>query len=212
MKNKKTALSEAYSLKTPEDSIKLYKDWAKDYDKDFAENTNYLSPLKISNLYKKYSKITDKPILDVGAGTGLIGKYINKDKTNKDIIGIDNSPEMLKVAESKKYYYRLLEADVTKRIPLQNNSIGSVVSAGTFTHGHVGPIAFDELLRVTKPKGLFVLSIHCELFIKAGFKKKLYKLKDKITKPILKIFKIYGKNNNNKHGNDKAYALIFRKL
>ena len=43
----KIKLNDAYSLKTPEDSIKLYKKWAQTYDKDFALDNNYLSPKKI---------------------------------------------------------------------------------------------------------------------------------------------------------------------
>jgi len=33
---KKIKLDDAYSLKTPKDSIQLYKKWAQTYDKDFA--------------------------------------------------------------------------------------------------------------------------------------------------------------------------------
>jgi len=47
MPEKKIGYNEAYSLKTPADSIKLYKKWAKAYDEDFALNSNYLSPIKI---------------------------------------------------------------------------------------------------------------------------------------------------------------------
>ena len=111
----------------------------------------------------------DTPILDVGAGTGVVGEYLNN-KNNKEIFGIDISSEMLKEAELKRCYNSLIIADVTKKIPFENDSIGAVVSAGTFTHGHVGPQALDELLRITKPNGLFVISIKKELFISEGFK------------------------------------------
>ena len=77
MVEKKIKLNDAYSLETPEDSIKLYKKWAKTYDEDFALNSNYISPQKISSFFNKYSRKTDTPILDVGAGTGLIGKFLN---------------------------------------------------------------------------------------------------------------------------------------
>ena len=76
---------------------------------------------------------------------------------------------MLEQAKLKGCYSSLMKADVTKRIPLKNNSIGAVVSAGTFTHGHVGPSVFDELLRITKPGGLFVLSINLKIFVESGF-------------------------------------------
>ena len=47
MSKKKIGYDDAYSLKTPEDSIKLYKKWAQGYDEDFALSSNYLSPAKI---------------------------------------------------------------------------------------------------------------------------------------------------------------------
>ena len=89
---------------------------------------------------------------------------------------------MLKQAKLKGCYSSLIDTDVTKKIPLKNNSIGAIISAGTFTHGHVGPDAFDELLRITKPGGLFVLSINSKVFIKDGFKKN-FELMDKINNP-----------------------------
>ena len=75
MSEKKISYDDAYSLKTPKDSIKLYKKWARTYDEDFALNSNYLSPKKICIFFKKYSRKNDFPILDVGAGTGLLGQY-----------------------------------------------------------------------------------------------------------------------------------------
>tara|TARA_Y100001970_G_C14237469_1_gene862735 strand:- start:1324 stop:1977 length:654 start_codon:yes stop_codon:yes gene_type:complete len=210
MKNKKIGLNDAYSLKTPKDSIKLYKNWATTYDKEFATKSKYNSPLKIVNYFNKYSNINDTPILDVGAGTGLIGKYLNK-KKDKDIIGIDISSEMLKEANLKKSYSSLLEVDITKKIPFESNLFGSVISSGTFTLGHVGPEALDELLRVIKPGGIFVISIHTEVFLKEGFKEKFLEIKNKITKPIFHSFKIFGKNSDKLHGNVKSLAAIFRK-
>ena len=210
MPEKKIGYDEAYSVKTPKDSIKLYKKWAKTFDKDFALNSNYVSHIKISGFFKKYAKNTDVPILDIGAGTGLVGACLYK-MGHKKIIGIDISPEMLKQAKFKGCYSSLVEADVTKKIPLKNNSIGAVVSAGTFTHGHVGPDAFDELLRITKPGGLFVLSINSKVFIKDGFQKKFLKIKNKISVPLFNEFKVHGDNKNEEFSKIKVFASIFRK-
>ncbi len=207
---KKINLDDAYSLKTPEDSINLYKKWAQTYDKDFAENSDYLSPSKISDFFIQHSKNTDTPILDVGAGTGLVGELLNKDG-NKKIIGIDISSEMLHEAYLKKCYSSLIVADITKNIPLKKNSFGAIISVGTFTHGHVGPEAFDELLRITKPGGLFVLSINSKFFAKAGFKEKFSNIKNFITPPIFKKFSAHGKQLNKKYNEVKIFACIFRK-
>ena len=210
MSKKKIGYDDAYSLKTPEDSIKLYKEWAQTYDEDFALYSNYLSPMQISSFFNKHAKNTDTPILDVGAGTGLVGECLYK-SGNKKIIGIDISPEMLEQAKLKKCYSSLVEADVSKTIPLRSNSIGAVVSAGTFTHGHVGPDALDELLRITKPGGLFVLSINSKVFTKCGFQQKFLKIKNNISDPVFHKFKAHGKNINKKFTGIKLFASIFRK-
>ena len=210
MSKKNIGYDEAYSVKTPEDSIKLYKKWAKTFDKDFALNSNYVSHIKISSFFKKYARNTDAPILDVGAGTGLVGECLYK-MGHKKIIGIDISPEMLEQAKFKGCYSSLLEADVTKKIPLKNNSIGAVVSAGTFTHGHVGPDTFDELLRITKPGGLFVLSINSKVFIKGGFQEKFLRIKNSISVPVFNEFKVHGNNKDEEFSKIKVFASIFRK-
>ena len=210
MSEKKIGYNDAYSLKTPEDSKKLYKKWAKTYDKDFALSSNYISPKKISIFFNKYSRNADTPILDVGAGTGLVGELLYR-KDHKNIIGIDISSEMLQQAKLKGCYSSLIEADITKKIPLKNNSIGAVVSAGTFTHGHVGADSFDELLRITKPGGLFVLSINSKFFIKNGFQEKFLRIKKNISTPIFNEFNAHGKHNDKKFSEIKIFATIFRK-
>ena len=166
----KKGLKAAYSLKTPEDSINLYKTWASTYDDDFAKQNDYRSPIEIAKYFAKYSNNKDTPILDVGAGTGLIGECLNLN--SKEVDAIDISPEMLNIARIKNCYSKIIEADLTKRLLINDNHYGAIVSAGTFTHGHVGPNALDELLRVTTSGGLFVFTIHYKLFKKAGFDKK----------------------------------------
>jgi len=210
MSEKKIGYDDAYSLKTPEDSKKLYKKWAQTYDEDFALSSNYLSPKKISSFFNKHSRNTDTPILDVGAGTGLVGELLYR-TGNKKIIGIDISSEMLDQAKLKGCYDSLIKADITKEIPLKNNSIGAVVSAGTFTHGHVGPDVFDELLRITKPGGLFVLSINSKVFIKAGFQEKFLRIKNNISVPTFSKFKAHGENKDKKFNEIIIFASIFRK-
>ncbi len=97
--SEKKSLKDVYSIKTPEDSINLYRGWASSYDSDFAKQNDYRSPIEIANYYDKYSNNEDTPILDVGAGTGLIGEYLNF--SSREIDAIDISPEMLNIARLK---------------------------------------------------------------------------------------------------------------
>ena len=206
----KKGLNDAYSVKTPEDNIKLYKVWASSYDDDFAKKNDYRSPVLISNYYDKYSNKNDVPVLDVGAGTGLIAEVMNK-KNTIDIDAIDISPEMLESAKSKNCYNKLIEADLTKILDIDNNYYGAIVSAGTFTHGHIGPNALDELLRVTKPSGLFVITIHSKVYVNQNFEQKFQDINEQITDLTFHEEKAYGNNPDKDHGNDTVFITVFRK-
>jgi hypothetical protein len=48
-----------------------------------------------------------------------------------------------------------------------------LISAGTFTHGHVGPEALDELWRVAAPGAVCVIGINAAHYESAGFGEKL---------------------------------------
>jgi len=207
--SEKKGLKDAYSLKTPEDSINLYRSWASTYDSDFAKQNDYRSPLEIAKYFDKYSNNKDTPILDVGAGTGLIGEFLNA--SSREINAIDISPEMLNIARLKNCYSKIIEADLTERLMINDNHYGAIVSAGTFTHGHVGPDVLDELLRVTRSGGLFVFTIHYKLYKKAGFDKKFLEIEKSITKPNFHEVYAYGNNPDKDHGSDKVIIPVFRK-
>jgi len=207
--SEKKGLKDAYSIKTPEDSINLYRSWASTYDSDFAKQNDYRSPLEIAKYFDKYSNNKDTPILDVGAGTGLIGECLNVN--SRAIDAIDISPEMLKIARLKNCYSKIIEADLTKRLLIDDNHYGAIVSAGTFTHGHVGPDVLDELLRVTRSGGLFVLTIHYKLYKKAGFDKKFLEIESSITNPNFHEVYVYGNNPDKDYGSDKVIITVFRK-
>lgn len=207
---KKENLRVAYSLSSSQDSIDLYKEWASTYDADFAIKNDYRSPLKVAKYFHRYSDNFDTPILDVGAGTGLVGQCLATQKT-MEITAMDISSEMLEIAKAKNVYSKFITSDLTKPLDIANNQYGAIVSAGTFTHGHVGPEAFDELLRILKPNGLFVVSIHSEVFKEKGFKKKILEIEHLITRPSFHKVSIYGLKPDKKYGNDKVFITVFRK-
>jgi predicted TPR repeat methyltransferase len=83
---------------------------------------------------------------------------------------------MLEVARNKGVYDSLINADLTKELSIEKEAYDMLVSCGTFTHSHVGPEAFDELLRVTRTEGILCVSINAEIYESNGFYKKLSSL------------------------------------
>ena len=136
MTTKKPDLEGAYSLKTTEDSVRLYREWAETYDADFVEATHYASPGHVARLFAEAGG--QGPILDVGAGTGIVAEELAK-LGRGPVDATDISPEMLEVAGRKGLYRDLFTSDITDRIDRPDDSYAGVVCAGTFTLGHVGP-------------------------------------------------------------------------
>lgn len=86
-----------------------------------------------------------------------------------EVDAIDISQEMLDVAGAKGLYRQRFCADLTAPLDIPDASYAGLISAGTFTHGHVGPVCLPELMRIARPGALFVLSINAGVFDQAGF-------------------------------------------
>ena len=187
----KPNLDAAYALQSPSENRLLYAEWAETYDHDFAKNMGYALPIRVADAFAENLKAFQKGrILDVGAGTGLVGQRLNFHGYS-NIDGLDISLEMLEVAKSKGCYEHMTVGDLYSRLQIQDNIYSYIISAGTFTHGHVGPSALDELLRIAKPGALFCISINSAHFVSAGFEKKFQELDEKITQLDLVPVQIY---------------------
>ena len=165
--DRKPDLAAAYALRTPEDSRRLYRDWASSYDEGFAAERDYIYHQEVARLYAERADPA-RPVLDIGAGTGLVGRALAAAGI-ATVDGLDISPEMLAVAAAKGGYRAVVEADLTARLPLEDGAYGGVVSAGTFTHGHVGPEALGEALRVAAPGAVLALGVNAAHFEAQGF-------------------------------------------
>jgi len=202
-------LDAAYALKTPDDSRRLYAGWAETYDDGFAGTMDYRLPEETARAFAEAGG--RGPVLDVGAGTGLLGRHL-KAAGIGPVDGTDISPEMLREAEKKGLYRRLFEGDVTGRLDVEDGAYDGIVSSGTFTCGHVGPEAIHELLRVAAPGALFVLSINAAHWAPAGFADLFEALHGAIVELELPKVPIYGPNADPDHRDDRAFLATFRKV
>jgi predicted TPR repeat methyltransferase len=139
------SLNAAYALETPEDNLRLYREWAARYDSDFAEGHGYVLPLRVAERFTELSGLG--PVLDLGAGTGLCGEALRRLGV-APVDATDLSQEMLDVAGAKGVYRALFTGNMLERLQVADASYDGAVSSGTFTHGHVGPEALPEILRI----------------------------------------------------------------
>ena len=205
----KPDLDNAYSLNGPDDAKRLYADWAETYDQEFAGAMDFIVPDRVAAAY--LSADGRGPVLDFGCGTGLAGVALARLAVGP-IDGADLSSEMLDVARRKGVYRDLIAGDVMARLDIPNGSYQGIISSGTFTHGHVGPDALNELLRIAAPGAQFALSINGAHFEAAGFRAKFRDLKAQISPPQLPEVRFYGDAATGPHKNDTGRIAIFRKL
>ena len=204
---KKPSLKNAYDLKSPDDNVELYSAWAETYDNDFIEDMQYKLHFSVAEEFVLNGG--KGLILDVGAGTGALAQALLQ-KGKFSIEATDISEEMLKVAKSKKIYERSFLSDLTDEIPMENDIYDGVVSSGTFTHGHVGPSAMVELVRVTKPGGLVTISVNEKHWIALNFENEVEKLNKYVRNYTLKKISIYGEQSTHDHKDDKAIILTIK--
>ena len=166
-------LSAAYAVETPEDNRRLYAKWATTYDSGFLETHGYVYHESVVAAFNRRTRPVG-PVADVGCGTGVVGIELRKHGCSP-IDGIDLSEEMLDVAGTKRtssgdmVYRNLIAADLTQETGIGSNTYSGIVSAGTFTHGHLGPEPISELLRMCADGAVLALGVNAQHFTSAGF-------------------------------------------
>ncbi|MDB4111062.1 methyltransferase domain-containing protein [Yoonia sp.] len=201
-------VDDAYAMSSPEEVKALYRTWSHSYDVVFSDSQGYQLPRKVAAAFVGAGGMG--PVLDVGAGTGLVGGLLRR-MNIKDINGIDLSEDMLDVARMKGDYRGLYAGDVTQPLELVDAPYMGVVSAGTFTLGHVGPDALGHLLNIAASGAVFVISVNAAHYVSAGFEAALAEFGDRITGLTIRDVRIYDDRADEKHGNDRALLLVFRK-
>lgn len=98
-------------------------------------------PLRCAELAKFYleNSTETSEILDMGCGTGLVGKYLS-DKGFKKIVGIDASAGMLSKAGEKGIYSELHELFLgqPKTFPDEfRNRFNGLTASGILAEGHL---------------------------------------------------------------------------
>lgn len=208
-------LTEAYSVKTPDDNRRLYAKWASTYESEFVEKKQYRYPKAIAEVFSEKVPLDALHVVDVGTGTGLTGSYLAAHRAEITVDGIDISSEMLEQAKGKTrlnggpVYRELFERDLTQEVLLTRAPYDALICSGTFTHGHLGPEAIENLIELVRPGGWLVIGVNNEHFIARGFDGYLAQLTAEavISEPIILRVDVY--EEGSAHRGDQARILIF---
>lgn len=214
-KKQELKIDDAYAVETPADSVRLYGQWASTYDKDLTERIAYVGYLRVAEAFLTQQSLVDGAVLDVGCGTGLVGASLREGGI-ETVDGIDISTEMLAEAAKKMtedgapVYRNLIAADLTKTIDMPDNQYAALISAGTFTHGHLGPESLNELWRVAAPGAVCAIGVRSTHYEDLGFGDKLAgdAANGVITKPDLKVVDVYSAETDELTHADDKYLIV----
>ena len=141
-----------YEANTSEELADAYRLWADQYDQDTVDVMGYVGPEVAARMLDAHLDSKDCRVLDAGCGTGLVGEVLNR-MGYENLDAMDFSGDMLSEAEKKAVYNRLLQEDMNTSLNIPDDTYDATICVGTFTYAHVGPEAFEELIRVTRPEG-----------------------------------------------------------
>ena len=164
------ALGAVYEAKGAGEVAALYDGWAKTYDSEMAI-AGYRHPTIGLALLSRHLPRESAPVLDAGAGTGLIGEWLAI-MGYPTVEALDISAGMLDVARKKNVYSDFHHLALGGALPFVNGAYAGIISVGVFTTGHVGAEGLDELVRICRKGGVIVLTVKNTLW-ENGFDKRV---------------------------------------
>jgi predicted TPR repeat methyltransferase len=133
-----------------------YDEWARRYDDDLA-SWSYQAPTVVAE-----TLVTRHPAagsaLDVGCGTGLVGRALRARGFAGEILGLDISIASLEIARQCGAYDSLGHADLQQRLALDDDSVDAVICVGVMTYLPDVEAVWREFARVARPGGLVVVT------------------------------------------------------
>lgn len=133
------------------DSAQGYNLAAKEYDSKAA----YLNSFEKKQVIPLLGELDGKKILDVGAGTGRLTVMLRDHRA--EVVALDVSEKMLEELHRKNKHIQTVVGDA-ESLPFPDNDFDIVTAAFLIVHLKNPTRFFDEVYRVLKPGGLFLVT------------------------------------------------------
>ena len=145
----------------PREVADRYDAWATAYDDDLA-SWSYRAPVRVAETVLARRSDT-RSVLDVGCGTGLVGRALRARGFAGRLLGLDISQASLEVAAQRGGAYDSVAcADLQQRLPCADDSVDAVVCVGVMTYLPDVEAVWRELARVAH--GLVVVTQRDDLW------------------------------------------------
>lgn len=149
-------LEKVYSASNLDELREGYTAWAEQYDRDVMM-MGYQTPAMVAAMTARHVERDESPILDCGAGTGLIGLLL-EGLGYRDVAAMDMSEEMLTLARARGCYSDVRTGVLGETLDYPDDHFAAIIAGGVFTLGHAPANAYEEIARILRPGGHFIVS------------------------------------------------------
>jgi ubiquinone/menaquinone biosynthesis C-methylase UbiE len=149
-------------LRISEDAIrKIYNEIAVSYENHRIYDPNQWDLVEFPQIQKLCVNLNNKKVFDAGCGTGIFIKEILKKHSPKEIIGMDISEQMLRIANKRCENIsniQLIQGNIIKT-NLGNSYFDFIYSFGVLHYLEDLNKIFKEFYRILKKKGKVIFSV-----------------------------------------------------
>jgi predicted TPR repeat methyltransferase len=138
----------------PREVAERYDQWAKAYDDDLSSWSYRAPEVVVETVLSRHPEA--RSVLDVGCGTGLVGRALRARGFTGQVWGLDISQASLEVAQQTGSYDSVEQADLQQRLPFEDASADALVCVGVMTYLPDVASVWREFARVVRPGGLVV--------------------------------------------------------
>ncbi len=125
------------------------------YASDYDASLQYLNSFEKDSVFKLLGDLRGKKVLDIGCGTGRIIEELKQ--RGAEVVGLDVSEKILEIAKKKFCDVEFVLGNVND-LPFEDESFDLVLGLFLIVHLKNLEKPFEEIYRVLRPGGRFILS------------------------------------------------------